>query len=659
MTLNRPGDLWQNLISPATLDAAWARVRANNGAAGGDRVTIGRFQISAAKDLAHLARALDSGRWRPLPHRHVDIPKRKGGSRRLTIPSIADRVLHTALAQVLTPILDPMFEEGSYAYRPGRSVQQAVREIDRLRKAGYWHVIEADIVGFFDNVRHDLALAKLEAALSRHPGGARIVALVGHILEHQSQESGDHGRGLAQGSPLSPLLANLYLHDLDEAIEGQGIRIIRFADDFVVLCRRRESAVAAFHDVRRILSDHGLELHGEGTRVLDFDRGFEFLGTLFLRSLVLQRVADPEEDAVELLRQIGAEDEKDVRQLTEDLRGGYDRGARVLYLSERGRHLSLRNASFSVRGADGGELAAIAHHRVDRIEIGPGTGADWQAVDHALATDTDLAIVDGRGETRGLLSRPEVDHGGRQLAQAALVLDPARSTGIARLLVEARIRNMRTQLFRSNRDNRDPEVTASLSRMQRHLRKLPEAASVASLRGIEGAAAAEYWPMLARLTEEARRDFTRDRPATDPLNAALNYLSALLERDVRAAVVAAGLHPGFSILHATRDRADPCVWDMMEPFRTPLTEAVASYLFNARRLRPEMFSPMDKGIRIDPAGRRALIKGYESAVARQVNAPGRKGKLAWRPMMRRQALDLAKAAEAGDPALFRPYQMEA
>lgn len=182
-----------------------------------------------------------------LPHRHVDIPKRKGGSRRLTIPSIADRVLHTALAQVLTPILDPMFEEGSYAYRPGRSVQQAVREIDRLRKAGYWHVIEADIVGFFDNVRHDLALAKLEAALSRHPGGARIVALVGHILEHQSQESGDHGRGLAQGSPLSPLLANLYLHDLDEAIEGQGIRIIRFADDFVVLCRRRESAVAAFH----------------------------------------------------------------------------------------------------------------------------------------------------------------------------------------------------------------------------------------------------------------------------------------------------------------------------------------------------------------------------------------------------------------------------
>lgn len=660
MTLPQSGDLWQKLLSYPLLDAAWEKVRANGGCAGGDGMSLARFQGGAARRLAALAKAVEEERWHGQPYRSVEIAKRKGGVRILRIPSVIDRVLHTALAMVLTPVLEQQFEEASFAYRPGRSVRQAVQAIARWRDKGYWHVIEADIVGYFDAVRHDQLLGKLDVALACHPGAEAIAAVVAQVLMHQSMESGVEGRGLAQGSPLSPLLANLYLDALDEEIHGRGIRIVRFADDFVVLCQRRRTAEAALDDVAQVLAEHGLELHDEGTRVLDFDRGFEFLGHLFVRSMVLQQVSDPEEDMVGVLRGVARDDDATALAVAVEERAGYDRGDRVLYLTEPGRRLGLRNLSFAVEAAGGEEIAAIAHARVDRIEVGPGTSAQWNALEHALFTDTDLVLVDGHGAVKGRIAPPETGPAELQMAQALAVSDETTRVALTRALVGARIRNQRTQLFRLNRRQDNARVTAALAAMGRHLRKLPGAAGVGALRGLEGAAGAEYWPALARLTLGAEQPFRRQRPAQTPLNAALNYLTALLERDIRAAVLSAGLHPGFGVLHAVRDRADAAVFDLMEPFRAPLAEGPAVFLFNARRLRPEMFTATETGtMRISGQGRRAIIKGYEQALAKRVNAPGRKVRLAWRPMMRRQAQDLAKAYRRGDPALFRPYLMEA
>lgn len=233
-----PGSLWQNLISLRQMDMAWEKVRHNDGCSGGDNLTISMFQPGAARRLAKIANDLKTGTYQPNPYRVVDIAKKKGGHRRLLIPSLADRVIHTALAQVLSPVLEPQFEEASYAYRPGRSVKQAVQAIERWRNAGFWHVIEADIVGFFDAIRHDLLLTKLDDALDGLPGAVEIADLIALLLEHQSLEAGIMGRGVAQGSPLSPLLANLYLDAVDEAMVGKGVRLVRFADDFVILCKK-------------------------------------------------------------------------------------------------------------------------------------------------------------------------------------------------------------------------------------------------------------------------------------------------------------------------------------------------------------------------------------------------------------------------------------
>ena len=659
-TSRYPSNIWDSLTQPALLDQAWDRVRSNGGCSGGDGVTIAAYQPRAAKRLLGLAHDLNSGTYRPSALRTVDIPKKKGGFRRLLIPSIQDRIVHCALALVLSPILDAQFEDASFAYRPGRSVRQAVDAIEKWRDAGYWHVIEADIVGFFDAIDHDLLLGKLEVALSGRDGATEIVALVAHWLAHLGQETGVPGKGVAQGSPLSPLLANLYLDALDETIEGKGIRLVRFADDFVILAKKRKTAEAALQDVREILGAHGLALHADETRIVDFSRGFEFLGHLFVRSMVLQQVSDPEEDLIAVLRDVADQDSEAAQKadaLKKEADSGYDRGARVLYVVEPGRRLGLRNLSYAVFDGET-ELVAISHERVDRIEIGSGVSLDPSVIPLALGSSTDLVFVTRQGQIDGRLERPHTERAGLQMAQARACEDEAHRMRLAGALVEARIRNQRTQLYRLNRRQDNKEVTAAFARMGRHLRKLPAAKSVETLRGIEGAVAAEYWPALGLLCDGAACPFRRSRPAKDPLNAAINYLTALLERDIYAALQSAGLHTGFGLLHAARDYSDAAVYDLMEPFRAPLTEGVAVFLFNARRLTAEMFEPGAETTRILQPGIKAIISGYESAISRRINAPGQSVKLAWRPLMRRQALDLAACFR--DPEQdFQAYLMEA
>ncbi|NOX73468.1 MAG: CRISPR-associated endonuclease Cas1 [Alphaproteobacteria bacterium] len=663
MNASAKPSLWQNLLSLRQMDQAWAKVRANNGCAGGDNVSIAAFSPGALRRIAELADKLRRGKYRPGPYRQVAISKKNGGKRILMIPSIEDRILHTALAQVLSPVLEPQFEDSSYAYRPGRSVQQAVAAIGRWRKAGFWHVIEADIVGYFDNIRHDLLLRKLEIALRGEAGAVEIIDLVALTLAQLSQETGVLGRAVAQGSPLSPLLANLYLDALDEAMAGRGVRLIRFADDFVVLCKKRRDAETALRDVVEVLAEHGLEMHPGGTRVVDFERGFEFLGHMFVRSFTLAQISDPDEDPLVIMRELAKVDATGAaNQATKEheRKSGYDAGARVLYVMEPGRKVVLRNLSFVVQGREGREVVAISHNRVDRIEIGPAASADPAVYEHCLATETDLALVNGFGELRGTLRAPVAGRADLHLEQARAVLAASSQTQLARALVDARIRNQRTQLFRLNRRQDNPDVTRALAAMGRHLRKLDQLDTVDGLRGIEGAVGAEYWPALGLLVKDAPTPFRRQRPARGGLNACVNYLTAMLARDVNTAVLAAGLHPGFGALHVARDRGDACVYDMMEPFRAPLSEGLAAFLFNSSRLRAEMFTPLpDKSVRLSRDAVSAIIKGYEQAVARRVNITGRKGKLAWRPMMRRQAVDLARALRAQDMTLFTPYLMQA
>ncbi len=662
------GRLFDELTRLATLEDGWHKVRANSGGPGGDGVTIEVFAQGLAPRLTRLQRTLAAGTYRPGPLRAVGIPKDGDGLRWLAIPCVRDRVAQSAAAAVLTPRLDPEMADDSFAYRAGRSVMDAVRRVARHRREGYTWVVDGDIERYFDSVPHDLLLAKLEPLVPDRP----MLDLIGLWLENFSE----HGRGLPQGSPLSPLLANIYLDAVDEAIARRGVRLVRFADDFVLLCRSEARAEAARRRMADLLAEHGLRLHPEKTRIVPFAQGFRFLGHLFVRSLVLRELADDGEDdtltaATDALRRPALPPWR----AADDVEAAIPPSAapaprfRVLYVTEQGRLLDRRNDAFVVRDresvvdaeSDPGrlpELLALPWRAVQRIELYPGTGATEAALRHAMATGREVVYVDGRGATIGTVRGPDEPRAGRHLAQARHALDPDLRRDLARRIVDGRLRNQRALVRRLNRRRKDPEAAAGLTRLNRLIRKLPLADDVPALLGLEGAAAALYWPALGRMLNHGwALDRRRRRPPPDPVNLVISFLSSLLYRDLAVLAARHGLHPGFGALHAARDGSPACISDLIEEFRAPLADGLAVYLFNNRMLAPDMFErPDPHTCRIDRDGTRAVIRGYEARLDRPVKSPRSGDRVRWRGLMAEQVQAYAHHVEGDAP--YSPYVMD-
>lgn len=664
--LARPLDgvaLFHDVTSVEALGAAWARVRANGGAAGGDGVGQVRFALAATERLVELSNALREGRYRPGPLRLVDVPKKSGGTRRLTIPSIVDRVAQTAVAQRLAPLLDQEFEEASYGYRSGRGVADAVRRVEELRREGWVWAVDADIDDFFDTIPIDRLVVRLTRSMTESP----LVDLIARWLEHAAQS----GRGIAQGSPLSPLLANLYLDDLDEVMDGGGLRLIRYADDFVVLTKDRPQAEAAFGRLERELDRFGLKLDREKTRIRGFDESLRFLGSVFVRGWAFKSPdeADPASWPIEqLMARLAEEDAREERVESDELRAsaaGLDRGLRLLHVGEPGRRLALRNQSFAVHGSVGEsrpgeetELVAIHPSRIDRIEIGPRTDVDLAALRQALAHAIPVAFIDGHGATQGHLAPTLVPRAGRHLAQARATLDPERRLALARLLVEGRIANQRSLLRRINHRRGLPEVDEVAAKLARIGRKTWVAGDVDVCLGVEGEAAALFWKAWGRLLLGG---FTfgprRRRERSDPVNIALDLLSAQLARDVGTVILSVGLHPGFGVLHSVSDAHDACIYDLMEEFRAGLVESVVLTAVNGGRLRIDMFSKQPDGhMYMGRDGTAALIRAYEERAERAVTSQRSGKRVSWRRLMREQAEAWAKAVETG--GAYRPYVLD-
>ncbi len=280
--------LLDDALTQERLLEAWGKVLSNEGGPGADGVTLQAFGRDLTRRLRHLAREVKAGAWRPWPLLRVRLERPGKKPRYLAIPTVRDRVLHTALALTLTPMLEQQFEACSFAYRAGFSLTQALARVQSLRDQGYRWVVDADISSYFDEVDQ----ARLLAELGRYLKDAPLLALVRTLLRspvHPAEEDeGDYClvRGIPQGSPLSPLLANLYLDTLDEALLGGGLALVRFADDFLVLCRDKEEAEDALDLTESVLTGLSLKMNPAKTRITHFDQGFHFLGAEFLRNAI-------------------------------------------------------------------------------------------------------------------------------------------------------------------------------------------------------------------------------------------------------------------------------------------------------------------------------------------------------------------------------------
>jgi len=278
-------------ITETLMLTAFRNVKRNRGAAGIDKVSIRLFEKNLDQNLLALMRQLKRRTFQPLPLRRVWIPKGDGKTRPLGIPAVRDRIAQEVLRLLLSPLFEPIFHDDSYGFRAARNCHGAVQRVLQLHRQGYTYVLDADIKGFFDNIPHAVILAGVAAEVA----DGNILGLVERFLKAGVMEEGvfrPTRLGTPQGGLVSPLLANIALNSLDWQLHDAGFRFVRYADDFVVLCKSQVQVQEAHALVQQHLDQLGLSLSAEKTKMTKFREGFSFLGfTITARSVTMRAKA--------------------------------------------------------------------------------------------------------------------------------------------------------------------------------------------------------------------------------------------------------------------------------------------------------------------------------------------------------------------------------
>jgi RNA-directed DNA polymerase len=285
-----PADaLMELVVARHNLERAWRQVKGNRGAPGPDGMTTREFEAWARENWPAVRRQLLDGTYRPAAVRRKTIPKAGGGERSLGIPNVLDRLIQQAICQVLTPIFDPEFSESSFGFRPHRSAHGAAKQVQRIIQQGHTHCVDVDLSKFFDRVQHDV----LMRGVSRKVHDRRLLRLIGRYLRSGVMVEGvlqPTEEGSPQGGPLSPLLSNILLDDLDKELERRRLRFVRYADDFMIFVKSRRSAERVFASVQRFLTQRLKLVVNEQKSRVGSALGCEYLGFTFTGSRVTIQV---------------------------------------------------------------------------------------------------------------------------------------------------------------------------------------------------------------------------------------------------------------------------------------------------------------------------------------------------------------------------------
>jgi len=279
-------DLFQQLLEPMNLQRAWQRVKANKGAAGIDGMSIDAFSSWAQQGGWETCKIqLEQGKYQPKAVRRVDIDKPDGGKRPLGIPTVLDRIIQQAIAQVLTPLFDPFFSGNSFGFRPNKNAQQAVFHVREIIKSKRKFAVDVDLSKFFDRVNHDLLMTKLRYKVQ----DKRLLAFIGKYLRAGIMVNGKLSpsvEGVPQGGPLSPLLSNIMLDNLDKELENRGHQFARYADDFIILVKSKRAGNRALTSITRYLATTlKLVVNEQKSQVVKVSQS-KFLGFTFKRGKI-------------------------------------------------------------------------------------------------------------------------------------------------------------------------------------------------------------------------------------------------------------------------------------------------------------------------------------------------------------------------------------
>jgi len=649
----------EQALSDGNLFAAWAKVRGNAGCAGVDGQTIEDFEERLLSNLELLRSEVRQGTYRPRPLLRVVIEEQGNKSRPLSIPTVRDRTLQSAVSRVLTPVFEMEFEACSFAYRKGRSVDQAVRRVERLRELGFKWVVDADVRAFFDEIDHALMMEFVQELVT----DPDILALVRAWLKAKVRDGKSTtriSRGVPQGSPISPLLANLYLDHFDEVLLDRNLRLVRFADDFLILCKSRDKAQHALEITREALAALKLCVNENKTRVVDFNSGFKFLGYQFVRSLVIKSTttdippraerrrsepvpqadqeeaeADPEQATRTAMQKAfsevglsltdfvaaGGDDPEPLPPPAPEPSLAGDPRLRTLYLLEHGCTLAKESERLLVRrGTE--TVREIPAIKVDQILVFGNVRITTPAMKFCLREKIPIVLLSSGGWFYGVIDGFSTDPVMLHREQFVRAEDPVFCLELAREMIRGKLANSRLILMRYARHRGSTEVRDAAQAIQQASRRLRAAESLEQIRGFEGSGAKVYFEALSFLLDRTWGFERRQRrPPPDPVNALLSYGYSLLFYNIYALIRARGLNPHVGYLHPLRAGHPALVSDLMEEFRAIVVDAVVLNMVLNQKLTSEQDFAYPEGEGEGCLIRNTARKKFISAFEAKMNSP--------------------------------------
>lgn len=596
------GAVAEAIAAESNVLRAWNTTAARLDDAGVVVAEYDEFRAKLLDNLARVARQLRSGSWEPSALRRTIIPKSDGAPRVLHIPPVFDRVCERAVLQVIGPLIDPHLQPDSYGARPGLGVDDAIRAVAEHISDGQAWMARADVADCFAT----LSQSDVCRGFEQHVREERVLRMVKRALTRDI--GAGPGIGIAQGSPLSPLAANVALDQLDRAMWNAGFPIVRYIDDICIACASEAEAYRGLQTLQREAARMGLSLSSSKSHVGHVCACVSFLGETLdgrersARSVVPQRSS--------------------------------------IYVMQRGSAVRARGSRFVV-SAPGQTAFRHPAGRTRMIVCGPRTMLSTAVLALAHEHQVDVAITDPYRGITGFFTAAE-PRGRHIAAQHAAAADDDRRIGIARCFVEGKISNSRVLLTRTKRRREliDPAAVNSIVAIQQNVH---QAKTTAELIGYEGAVARIYFDAWKSLIGREWKFTGRNRrPPRDPVNAMLSYGYTLLAAEVLRAVSLAGFDPYCGLLHSSGRNRPSLVCDLMEEFRPLIIDSVVLRLLAVGSVTTDDFQAGSGGCRMSLRARRVLVEAIEERMLVRLTHPITRKAMVYRECIEAQAALLAR-----------------
>ncbi|NOZ69272.1 MAG: CRISPR-associated endonuclease Cas1 [Deferribacteres bacterium] len=581
LPLSRGRSLLERVAAPGALKAALYKLP--NSSPGPDGITVGDLKKAGDHWITEFSERVISGNHIPGEVKHYRMPKDDGGYRTISVQNSADKMLHASATAHLTPVINRLLSDSAWAYRKGFGRKGAATALKNALSTGYDTGLKADIAAFFGSVDSTILGWLLEGFFPFDP-------LVKSILGWFS--AADNSGGLPQGSPLSPVLSNLYLDRFDRDMKKAGFRLVRFSDDFALLFRNPEGASNALEKINNSLAHLGLELNPDKTSAIKPSEPVNFLGYQVSASGISE--APRYEDAGE---------EPWMPMFQEDWKAGTP-----VYLTSICRGCRSNGPSLMVKMSDESERK-IPWKSVGRLVVVGRAAFSGGVVYRAVKQGIPITFIDVMGRSMGHLYPEGAEMPDLVALQEDIVDNKKYCLSLAKELVAAKIHNSAVLL---RRNSLEPAELAAFEARARQCK------NIESLRGVEGSAARVYFSDFAKLVEPFEFKGRVYRPPDGPINVMLSLGYTLLYNRLASVLKDKGFNPRIGLMHKSRGRHAALASDLMEDLRH-VAERVTLALIHLKEISPEDFTIINKGgsaiCRLSGEGFRRFIRRYEKTMA--------------------------------------------